>query len=63
MTTKSYRIVQDGMPVAGVDGAKDNTEIMHYAMQYVEDGPLTVEEKNPKTGRWKVIYDFNKGGI
>jgi hypothetical protein len=49
--TESYRLIQDGQPVAWAEGPKADTEIMRYAYVYAQDGPLTIQKK--VNGRWK----------
>ena len=49
--TESYRLIQDGQPVAWVEGPKADTEIMRYAYVYAQDGPVTIQKK--VNGRWK----------
>lgn len=56
-----FEIVQDGMIVAGVTSpseAKGFQEAMRYALQYREDGPVTMRYKNPKDASW-VEVRFN----
>jgi hypothetical protein len=38
----SYEIVQDDMVVASASGARAYREILHYAAQYRQDGPLEI---------------------
>jgi hypothetical protein len=55
----AYRIKQDGMIVARTEGADDTAvwaQIGHYARQYVQDGPLQIQRRDPMTGRW-LVYD------
>lgn len=48
--TDRYRIKQDGMVVARVEGPHALREIMHYAAVYQQDGPVTIERAKGK--RW-----------
>ena len=49
----SFRIRQDNMTVAKVTGLPQEAEaeIMHYAMQYREEGELTIQHN--AAGHWK----------
>jgi hypothetical protein len=52
-----FRIRQDGMTVAAVSGPDDRAEgeILRYAMQYRQDGPLTIQRKQQHAdpdGKW-----------
>jgi hypothetical protein len=47
-TPTEYRILQDGMAVAGSTSLDD---IRHYALVYSQDGPITVQVKD--SGRWR----------
>ena len=49
--TESYRLIQDGMPVAWADGHSAVAEITHYAAVYAQDGPVIIQKK--VNGRWK----------
>jgi len=49
----SYRIIQDGQPVAWVDNLRD---AMHYAMVYAEDGPVILQHKTA-SGRWVKVKE------
>jgi hypothetical protein len=49
--TESYRLIQDGQPVAWGEGPNADAEIYHYAAVYVQDGPVTIQKK--VNGRWK----------
>ena len=49
--TESYRLTQDGQPIAWAEGPKADAEIYHYAAVYVQDGPVTIQKK--VNGRWK----------
>jgi hypothetical protein len=46
-----FRLIQDGMPVAWVDGRSAVAEITHYAAVYAQDGPVKIEKR--VDGRWK----------
>lgn len=46
-----FRIIQDGQPVAWVDGKNAVAEITHYAAVYEQDGPVTIQKRH--NGRWK----------
>jgi hypothetical protein len=48
-----FRIKQDGIVVARVDGPPDKAEreIMHYAAQYRQDGEITIQHN--ANGHWK----------
>jgi hypothetical protein len=50
--TESYRLIQDGQPVAWAEGPKADVEIVHYAFVYAQDGPVTIQKK--VNGRWKL---------
>jgi len=50
--TESYRLIQDGQPIAWAEGPKGDVEIIHYALVYAQDGPVTIERK--VNGRWKL---------
>jgi hypothetical protein len=50
--TESYRLIQDGQPVAWAEGSKASAAIMHYAFVYAQDGPVTIQKK--VNGRWKL---------
>jgi len=43
-----YRLIQDGMVVAGSTSLAD---IRHYAAVYSQDGPVRIERR--ENGRWK----------
>ncbi len=51
--TESYRLIQGGQPVASVHGPEEDCrrEIVHYAMVYIEDGPVRIERKVGK--KWE----------
>jgi hypothetical protein len=51
--TESYRLIQDGQPVAWAEGSKADVEIAHYAAVYGQDGPVKIQQ-NVK-GRWKNV--------
>ncbi len=42
-----YRLIQDGQPVAAVDGPDDQArrEIKHYAAVYSQDGPVHIQRR------------------
>lgn len=50
---REFRIQQDGMVVAGASGPawRAVEEIMRYAKQYAEDGPIVIEER--VNGKWR----------
>jgi hypothetical protein len=48
--TDSYRLIQDGMPVAWTTNKQ---AILHYALVYGQDGPVEVQER--VKGRWKTM--------
>jgi hypothetical protein len=50
--TESYRLIQDGQPVAWVEGRSAVADITHYAAVYAQDGPVIIQKK--VNGRWKV---------
>lgn len=52
-----YRVKQDGMVVAQAD---TRDQAMHYALMYLEDGPVEVESKRKKGGRWVTIMSMKK---
>jgi len=45
-----YRLKQDGMVVAQVEGPSALKEISHYAFVYSQDGPVEIEQHTK--GRW-----------
>lgn len=54
-----YRIRQDGMTVASVEGPEDRAkhverEAMHYAAQYAADRLVVVEKRHGK--RWRLAF-------
>ena len=51
--TNEFRVLQDGMEVAGASGADAEYclgQVMHYAAIYSQDGPVRVQQK--VDGRW-----------
>jgi hypothetical protein len=48
--TESYRLIQDGMPVAWTTNKQ---AILHYALVYGQDGPVEIQER--VKGRWKMM--------
>jgi hypothetical protein len=52
---ESYRLIQDGQPVAWVQGR--SADITHYAAVYAQDGPVIIQKK--VNGRWK-LWKENK---
>ena len=53
MMTDSFRLIQDGQPVAWAEGNNSLAEIAHYAAVYSQDGPIKVQQK--ANGRWKDV--------
>jgi len=54
--TERYRLIQDGQPVAWVEGDTARAEINHYAMVYGQDGPVMIQRLVGK--KWKDVgYD------
>lgn len=52
-----FRIIQDGQPVAGGDAPDRKTamrEMIHYAMVYGQDGPVTCQMRTGKN-KWKDV--------
>jgi hypothetical protein len=49
--TESYRLIQNGKPIAWAEGPKADTEIMRYAYVHAQDGRVTIQKK--VNGRWK----------
>lgn len=49
-----WRIKQDGMVVSGGNNIKD---MLYYALQYVEEGNISVETKE-EGGRWKTAFSM-----
>lgn len=60
MDGQSFRIKQDGQIVATVYGPASyaETEVMHYASQYIDDGDLTIEQK--RAGRWRTFLKMRQ---
>lgn len=48
-----FRLKQGGAPVAWAEGSSALQEIMHYALVYSQDAPVTVEQH--VYGRWRKI--------
>ncbi len=48
-----YRIKQDGMAVALVEGPNALREITHYALVYGQDGPVEIQQH--RSGRWRNV--------
>lgn len=48
-----YEVWQDDMPVASASGKGASEEIMHYAAQYAEDGPVEVIEVLRRRIAWQ----------
>lgn len=48
---EEYRIVQDGLVVAGASGETAWREIKHYAAQYAAEGPLVIQAREGT--RWR----------
>ena len=48
----SFRLIQDGQPVAWAEGKDADTIIMQYGFVYAQDGPVTIQKK--VNGRWKL---------
>jgi hypothetical protein len=46
-----YRLLQDGMTVAG---STSLAEIQHYALVYGQDGPVTIQRRKER-GRWVAL--------
>lgn len=64
MRFEQFRLRQGNMTVAG---ASTEHEIMHYAMQYRQDGPVTVQRQERRSRRttksmwyWKRHAFFEK---
>jgi hypothetical protein len=55
--TESYRLLQNGLPVAWVEGRNSVAEITHYAAVYAQDGPVVIQHK--VNGRWKEWKEAN----
>lgn len=63
MKDHRFEIVQDGMVVASVSSpseAKGFQEATRYAMQYREEGPVTMRYKNPKDASWVEVQFSGK---
>jgi hypothetical protein len=43
--TERFRLIQDGQPVAWVEGNNAVAEILHYAAVYAQDGPVIIQKK------------------
>ena len=54
--TESFRLIQDGQPVAWAEGNNSLAEIAHYAAVYAQDGPVKVQKK--AKGRWKDVASW-----
>lgn len=52
--TESYRLIQDGQPVAWAEGRNAAAEIMHYVDVYGQDGPVEAQQK--VNGRWVSLF-------
>lgn len=55
MTDHRWRLIQDGMTVAGgsaPDLARRDSEMSRYAAQYAQEGPVRLEVRSGK-GRWR----------
>ena len=46
-----FRLLQDGQPVAWVEGRSSVADIIHYAAVYEQDGPVVIQKR--VNGRWK----------
>lgn len=57
---ESYRLIQDGQPVAWVEGLSAVADITYYAAVCVQDGPVIIQKK--VNGRWK-LWTENKAAI
>lgn len=51
--TERFRLIQDGQPVAWVEGDNAVSEVLHYAVVYGQDGPVQIQQK--VNGRWKNV--------
>lgn len=53
MSSEEYRLIQGGIEVASVCGPSEDArrEIVHYAMMYVEDGPVRIEQRQGESWR------------
>lgn len=54
-----FRLKVDGMVVAGAAGPTAEAQIMHYALVYSQDGPVTVQELS--NGRWRNFLKMRRG--
>lgn len=54
--TEEYQIKVDSMVVAGASGPGANVHAYRYAMQYQEEGEVTVQQKI--NGRWRNVEKF-----
>jgi len=52
--TESYRLLQNGQPVAWAEGRNAAAEIMHYVDVYGQDGPVEAQQK--VNGRWVSLF-------
>jgi len=57
--TVEYQIIQNDCFVAGACGLQEEAwrEILHYAAQYIEDGPIQIYEVTRKPISYGVIHD------
>lgn len=46
-----YRLIQDGLTVAQVEGPDARAMIDHYAAVYAQDGPVHIEQRVSR--RWR----------
>ena len=55
-----YRLIQDGQPVASVDGPDDDAlrEIHHYATVYSLDGPVHIQRREPN--EWRTLATIQR---
>ena len=63
MSEKACEIWQDGICVASVtsdDEVELTREILHYAQQYMQDGPITIKNASPSI--MKMFRDFMAHG-
>lgn len=56
----SFRLIQDGIPVAWGEGPNALAAIQHYAAVYGQDGPVAIQMK--VKGRWKIFRALKAGG-
>ncbi|ANC85483.1 MULTISPECIES: hypothetical protein [unclassified Sphingomonas] len=56
--TMRFRLIQDGMPVAGCEGpsVRAMNEAAHYLMVYSQDGPCTLQFYT-KGKRWRDVRE------